>query len=119
MKNSREIDSLYASVPLFERWAACSVNQQRWTQYTEKLQKFRERPELFEQSREVVKRATAIDTGAIEGLYDVDRGFTITVAMESATWEARIAEKGQTAKTLIESQLRAYDHVLDFATRAV
>jgi Fic family protein len=119
MKNIREIDALYKTVPLFDDWASCSVDSARWARYTDQLSEFKSRPELFERSRQIVKRATAIDTGAIEGLYEVDRGFTITVALETSTWEARIAEKGGYVRALIESQLRAYDYVLDFATQAV
>lgn len=120
MKNPREIDALYKSVAPFSDWASCSINHARWSRYTERLNTFREQSSsLFERAREIVKRATAIDTGAIEGLYNVDRGWTISVAMETAIWEARIGEKGEAARALIESQLRAYDYVLDFVTEKV
>jgi hypothetical protein len=63
-----------------------------------------------------VQRAAAADTGAIEGLYNTDRGFTFTVAIESLAWEAIAAERGADSR-LIKSQVEAYDYVLDFATR--
>jgi len=59
-----------------------------------------------------------VDTGAIDGLYEVDRGFTFTVATQAAMWEAAVNEKGPEVRALIESQLEAYDFVLDMATRA-
>ncbi len=53
-----------------------------------------------------------------EGLYEVDRGFTFTVAMETAAWEAALEKKGETARSLIEAQLKAYEYVVDFATKS-
>jgi len=64
-----------------------------------------------------VKRAAALDTGAIEGLYEVDRGFTYTVAFETAAWEVELAKKGENVRPLFEAQLHAYDYVLDLATK--
>jgi Fic family protein len=66
----------------------------------------------------VVKRAAALDTGAIEGLYEVDRGFTFTVAFETAAWEIELAQKGEKVRSLFEAQMHAYDYVLDLATKA-
>jgi Fic family protein len=59
-----------------------------------------------------------LDTGAIEGLYEVDRGFTYTVAFETAAWEVELAKKGENVRPLFEAQLHAYDYVLDLATKA-
>ncbi|MCI0486507.1 MAG: Fic family protein [Blastocatellia bacterium] len=39
--------------------------------------------------------------------------------MEAAHWEAALSEKGPKVLALFESQLRAYDDVLDFATQRV
>src|SRR6202008_4940170 len=58
----------------------------------------------------------AVDTGAIEGLYDVDRGFTMTIALQTATWEAVLNARGDRVRSLIESQMQAYDYVIDLAT---
>ena len=40
-------------------------------------------------------RAAAVDTGAIEGLYKVDRGFTVTVAEEQPGWERKPTRKAR------------------------
>ena len=48
----------------------------------------------------------------------MDRGFTFTVALETATWEAALEKKGEYVKSLFEAQLHAYDFVLDLATKA-
>lgn len=62
-------------------------------------------------------RAAAFDTGAIEGLYETDRGITFAVAAQSAAWESAVVEaSGQEAVRHFEAQLRAFDLVLDAAT---
>jgi Fic family protein len=71
---------------------------------------------LLQTAREIVTRAAAIDTGALEHLYEVDRGFTFTIATQAAAWEATLNAKGPDVRALIESQMEAYEMVLDFAT---
>ncbi len=120
MKDFRQIDALYQPVPTFDKWKQATVETARWERYRSKLQAYQgQSQEMFDRANKIVTRATAIDTGALEGLYEVDRGFTMTVAMEAATWEAKLNEKGDRARALIESQLRGYDYVLDFATETV
>ena len=68
---------------------------------------------------EIARRAAAFDTGAIEGLYETDRGFTMTIAVQSFLWEAALDEKGSEVRAMFQAQLNAYDHILDFATQAV
>jgi Fic family protein len=75
-------------------------------------------PETLRRARDVVKQVAAIETGAIEGLYEVDRGFTMTAAAEVAAFAAALKEQEPKARSYIESQLRAYDFVLDIATEA-
>ena len=115
----RRADAQYRSFPSFAEWAAsASIDTARWDRYAGLLQQRKElSPELLARAREVAKRAAAVDTGAIEGLYEVDRGFTFSVAMQMATWEAQMDAKGSTVRSLIEAQLNAYDFVLDFATK--
>ena len=50
--------------------------------------------------------------------YDVDRGFTMTIAMEAAAWEAALDQRGQPVRSLIEAQLNGYDYLVDLATKA-
>jgi Fic family protein len=67
-----------------------------------------------------VERATkvaAIDTGAIEGLYEVERGFTITVASQAAAWDSIHLEKGEKVQRAIHDALAGYDMVLDLVTQ--
>lgn len=118
--NIHVLDAAYKPFPTFEEWASrTSVDTVRWDRYKAALEN---RPddsaEAFKRAREIVKRAAALDTGAIEGLYVVDRGFTYTVAFETAAWEIELAKKGENVRPLFEAQLHAYDYVLDLATKA-
>jgi Fic family protein len=114
------LDAAYKPFPTFVEWASkTSVDTVRWERYIAAL---KDGPgvsaDALKRAREIVKRAAALDTGAIEGLYDVDRGFTFTVAFETAAWEVELAEKGENVRPLFEAQLQAYDYVLDLATKA-
>ena len=116
----RKADAAYRSFPSFSEWRAASrVDEGRWGKYAGLLQQRLElTPELLARARDVAKRAAAVDTGAIEGLYEVDRGFTFTVALQMAAWESALDAKGARVRSLVESQMGAYDFVLDFATKA-
>lgn len=117
MSASAELDAAYRGFPPFSEWAKCMVDVSRWGRYTHELNRLKgEAPGRLARALEVVKRAAAVDTGAIEGLYETDRGFTFTVAMEMAHWEAALAERGANVTALFRSQLAAYDYVLDLAT---
>jgi Fic family protein len=116
----RKADAAYKPFPSFGKWADVYVDEVRWNRYTAQLEELRSAtPDLMSRSLEIVKRAAALDTGAIEGLYDTDRGFTFTVATQAAMWEDALGQRGPNVRPLFESQLRAYDFVLDLATHAV
>jgi len=116
----RKADAAYKPFPSFGEWADVYVDEVRWERYTAQLEELRSAtPDLLSKSLEIVKRAAALDTGAIEGLYETDRGFTFTVATQAALWEDALGQKGPNVRPLFESQLRAYDFVLDLATQAI
>ena len=80
-------DALYRGFPDFAAWGPLSPDDaDLWSRFAASLQERRQSasPEALRQSVDVAIRAAALDTGAIEGLYDVDRGFTMTVAQ--AIW---------------------------------
>jgi Fic family protein len=115
------LDAAYQPFPAFEAWLArTSVDETRWTRYLEAISLLRRDldPDAQRRAYEIVRRAAAMDTGAIEGLYEVDRGFTFTVAMEGARWESALAEKGERVRPLFEAQLRGYEYILSLATKA-
>lgn len=114
----RQADVAYRSFPAFEAWARCEIDTSRWDFYSAQLnERGKLSAEMLERSKEIVRRAAAIDTGALEGLYEVDRGFTFTVATQTAMWEAMMDGKGPEVRALIESQLKAYEYVLSLATQ--
>lgn len=65
---------------------------------------------------EVATRYAAVDTGAIEGLYSVDRGFTRTIATQAAAWEATLRSHGEHVEKSIQDALDGYEMVLDAVT---
>lgn len=117
----READALYKPLPTFGEWMeVAKVETTRWDRYIEGLEELKaSSPSRLARALEIVRRAAAFDTGALEGLYESDRGFTFTVAMQSASWELAVEKKGAEVRALFESQLRAYDNILDLATESV
>ena len=72
----------------------------------------------LDQAIAVATRYAAVDTGAIEGLYTTNRGFTRTIATQAANWEAALAEQGDHVKHSIEDALRGYEMVMDAVTHS-
>jgi Fic family protein len=114
-----ELDAKYVAFPPFSEWEAREIPAQ-WATSRDQLEAVRmnSAPQALSDAIQLVMRAAAIDTGAIEGLYDVDRGFTLTVATQATAWEEVVRDRGQNVRALFEAQLAAYDLVLDAATRA-
>ena len=114
----RAIDSAYKPFPAFEEWLVFKVDSVRWQRYTTELEQRRKTAsrEVLEKAQNIVRRAAAVDTGALEGLYEVDRGFTFTVATEAAFWQVKLDEKGEQVRGYIEAQLEAYEYILNLAT---
>jgi Fic family protein len=113
-------DLLYRGFPDFAAWGPLTAeDRDLWDRFASSLELRRQgaTPEALRQAVDVAVRAAALDTGAIEGLYDVDRGFTMTVAVQGLAWEQMIEERGKGVRALFEAQLQAYELVLDAATR--
>ena len=71
--NIHVLDAAYKPFPTFEEWASrTSVDTARWDRYNASLKDQPGlSPEVLNRAREIAKRAAALDTGAIEGLYEV------------------------------------------------
>lgn len=108
----------YQPFPAFGDWAEVAVDEAGFDDYASVLDELRSRPDSEPLTRAVAvaTRAAAIDTGAIEGLYEVDRGFTMTVARGVAAWERVLAAREPVVRRSFEDALAAYDYVLDLAT---
>ena len=113
-----EIDASYTPFPSFLAWPTEVPREELWARdYTA----FREVSESasesdLEAAREIAIRTAAFDTGAIEGLYSTDRGLTLTVATQAATWEQEVEERDVGALELFKAQLNALGLVLDLVT---
>lgn len=114
------LDAAYKPFPSFEKWSrGRELDTVRWDRYKASFESHQNlSKEVLDRAKEIAKRAAAIDTGALEGLYEADKGFTFTVAFETAAWEIEMAAKGEQVRPLFEAQLHAYDFVLDLATKA-
>jgi hypothetical protein len=74
----RQADADYKSFPPFAEWLDVRVDHVRWERYTTTLKERGAVPQdEIKRALDVVKRAAAVDTGAIEGLYDVGWGIYI------------------------------------------
>lgn len=112
--------ALYAPFASFADWADLVVDDGYWVEYLSRIKEFDTADaSLLAHARSVAKRAAAVDTGAIEGLYQLDRGVTITIATQVGYWQAAYAKEAERVRSMIDNQLSAYDEVIDFATGAV
>lgn len=109
------LDAEYQGFPPFNQWPTVDdFDAGLWDHFVDKLQAARREgpPEDFAVASEIVIRAAAFDTGALEGLYSTDRGTTISVATEAPGWQRVVEAKDPTALPLFEAQLRTYQDVL-------
>jgi Fic family protein len=123
MSEEQDISSFalkpYVPFPSFSSWTSVKFNQRTFDIYAEQLANVKINTPLnaLKSALDVATRWAAVDTGAIEGLYDVDRGFTFTVAASSIAWSDIHVLKDESAAHAMEDALKAYDLVLDAATR--
>ncbi|WP_243233711.1 Fic family protein [Microbacterium sp. CIAB417] len=112
---------IYTPIPDFVDWFQAVFDASVADRYRDLLAASRATatPEQLDAALAVATRYAAVDTGAIEGLYTVDRGFTRTIATQAAAWEATLAQKGARTVDAINDALGAYEYVLDAATQAV
>lgn len=112
------LDRNYSPFPGFLDWKA-TLDEERWEEVQADLEAIRERlgEDAFNAAVDFTLRTAAIDTGAIEGLYEVDRGFTFSVAMQAVAWDAETEARGADIQRLFEAQLVAYELVLNVVTK--
>jgi len=114
-------NGFYRPIPAFSAWFTGQLDVSDFDRYESLFAKTKHdaTPQSLEAALNVATRYAAIDTGAIEGLYSVDRGFTRTVATQAASWEAIVSARGSHVRNAIEDALGAYEMVLDAATKSV
>lgn len=108
----------YVPFPAFAEWASLNSASAIWEYHRTEFERARREydADSLKQALDLVTRMAAVDTGAVEGLYEVDRGFTYSVAAQTATWQSLVSAKGDLVPYLIEAQLKAYELVLDAVT---
>lgn len=113
----RALDARYRPFPDFQSFSAVvELDTDLWERVAAGLQQKRaEASADFDRAVEVALRAAAVDTGALEGEYTVDRGFTMTVATQAEGWEEQVAARGERVRRLFEAQLRGYELARDLA----
>jgi Fic family protein len=110
--------AVYRPFPAFAEWAGLNVDSAAFERTEQDLAELKQTTtsEVLAEAVATATRSAAVDTGAIEGLYQVDRGFTRTIATEAANWEVVFGAREEETQRAIEDALRAYEFVLDAAT---
>jgi Fic family protein len=113
------VDALYRPFADFAGWGRLGADHRDlWNRFSIELEQQKQAATAAQLERAVMVavRAAAIDTGAIEGLYRVDRGFTMTVALQTLVWQQALAERGEGVRELFEAQLAGYELAIDAVT---
>lgn len=110
----------YRSFPSFSEWSRSGYDDSLFRRYEEQLVTARDGVDskVLSAVLERAMRWAAVDTGALESLYEVDRGFTFTVALGTAAWATIEQLKGPAVARAINDAMTAYEGVLDASTKA-
>jgi Fic family protein len=107
----------YRPFPTFADWGANIDPPPLVDRYAERWQEAKASAPIEQVEAVMLEalRTAAVDTGAIEGLYATDRGFTRSAATQEAGWEALAAAKGDHVRGAIDDAVGAYVAVRDAA----
>lgn len=107
--------SIYSPFPDFAAWySGIRLDLDSVSDRIKKLQD--ESKTRFDTAVVFVAKAAAVDTGAIEKLYETDRGFTYAVAAQVNTIDFIQSRRGEDFATHFQDQMNAYEMIVDFAT---
>jgi Fic family protein len=108
----------YRSFAPLTSWRACRADSTVWAATLRRLSAAQASADAAVVDDEVARslRAAALNTGAIEGLHNADRGLTITVVAEAAWREAIEHAEGPRAAEFVDAALAAFDLSFDIAT---
>jgi len=108
----------YKPFPPFTEWAKTEYDLDRWQRYGQKLENLENtKPEQHKKAIKIIGQIAAYHTGAIEDLYDIDRGITFTIATEAAMIEEALSTSDERTTDLVLSQLEVYEYILDWVTK--
>lgn len=110
----------YAPFPSFADWLSAPFETSALERFMDQLNGLKSTADraTLNEAVGIATRWAAVNTGAIEGLFEADRGFTYSVAASAAMWQGIQNVKGQFVANSIADAMRAYDFVLDAATGA-
>ncbi len=111
-------DAAYSPFAPFAVWAAEPVGLGPWIDAVDQLADARMRTpvDVVRTALREPLRAAAVDTGAVEGLYATDRGFTRSVARNVISLDQAEIERGPEFRRSFEAQLAAFEMVEQLAT---
>jgi Fic family protein len=107
-----DLDARYVQISDFQQWAKdLVVDQALWDSVTSELASQRDGADgkALDRAVEVAMRAAALDTGALEGLYETDRGFTYSIALEEAATSTTLRARDERLPDFFAAQLRGYE----------
>lgn len=109
----------YTPFPAFEKFGQADVGLASYEsiESTFAALKTSVGPEALQRAVDTATRWAAVDTGAIEGLYSVDRGFTMSIAASAAALDNAHLVVGEDIARAIRDAVAGYDFVLDVATK--
>jgi len=110
-------DAAYEPFASFSEWASEPVALGSWDDAAAHLASVRAAASVVEVTTrlEEVLRGAAVDTGAIEGLYSADRGFTRSVARNKISLDQAEVEAGLGFRRSFEAQLAGFELALQLA----
>lgn len=107
-------DVQYTPFPPFDAWRSADLDTTELDERCSWMTSDAVTADGMKRALKAISQLAAIETGAIEGLYDTNRGITYSIAAGASTIESAFSDQKTTS--LIHDQLAAYDSVLDFAT---
>lgn len=108
----------YTPFPSFSEWDAGDISYRDVDSATTRFAALKSdvAREALDHALETARRAAAVDTNAIEGVFSTDRGFTRTVAEKTGAWEQAMANKGAHVRPAFEDTLAGFELILDRMT---
>ena len=108
----------YRTFPSVSQWAELSVSLRDVDNAHARMQEAKETvsTEALGSALEAVRRAAAVDTNAIEGIFPTDRSFTRTVAEQTGAWQQLMDQRGAHVRPAFEDTLAGFDFILDDTT---
>ncbi|WP_186314521.1 Fic family protein [Corynebacterium glyciniphilum] len=108
----------YTPFPSFATWSAAEVSYRDVDRATTRFDQLKTdvSQDVLDKALETARRAAAVDTNAIEGVFATDRGFTRTVAEKAGAWEQAMANRGPHVRPAFDDTLAGFELILDRMT---